>query len=103
MEREEGDREDLDLKMAVEEALNGITDPGSGAKLMDLGLVRHLAVEDGVVSLSFRPSSTVCPVAFTLAPEIKAMVERVDGVKRVHMQVENFNRAEQLMALLQDD
>ncbi len=101
MERE-GNREDERVKKAVEETLGGITDPGSGAMLMDLGLVRNLTAEDGVVSLTFRPSSTVCPVAFTLAPGIKAMVERVDGVKSVNMHVENFRRAEELMALLQD-
>jgi len=91
------------LKSAIEETLGSITDPGSGAKLMDLGLVRDLAVEDGAVSLTFRPSSTVCPAAFTLAPGIKAMVEKVEGVKSVRMNVENFRRAEELMALLQDD
>lgn len=103
MEREENSRKDERVKKAVDKALGGITDPGSGAKLMDLGLVRNLAVKDGVVSLTFRPSSTVCPAAFTLAPGIKAMVEQVEGVKTVTMNVENFSRAEELMALLQDD
>ncbi len=103
MEREEGNREDERVKKAVEDALGGMTDPGSGAKLMDLGLVRNLAVEDGVVSLTFRPSSTVCPAAFTLAPGIKSMVKQVEGVKCVNMNVENFNRAEELMTLLQDE
>lgn len=101
MEREA--RSDENVKIAVETALNGISDPGSGAKLMDLGLVRNLGVIDGVVTLTFRPSSTVCPAAFTLAPGIKAMIENAEGVRRVEMKVENFQRARELEALLNDD
>lgn len=103
MERGKDNGEDERMKKAIEDMLGGMTDPGSGAKLMDLGLVRNLAVKDSVASLTFRPSSTVCPAAFTLAPRIKAMVEQVEGVKSVSMNVENFNRAEELMALLRDD
>ena len=92
------------LKHAIEKRLAGIVDPGAGLDVFRMGLVRGLTVaDDGDVCLTFRPSSPVCPMAFTLAPAIKGAVESVPGVRSVSMRIENFNRAAELEALLAEE
>ena len=91
------------VRSAIEKRLAGIIDPGAGLDVFRLGLVRDLEVSDkGEVSLVLRPSSPVCPVIFSLAPEIKEAIESVPGVARVLVRVENFNRAKELEALLKE-
>jgi metal-sulfur cluster biosynthetic enzyme len=92
------------LRVAIERCLAELIDPGAGLDVMRMGLVRNLQVAgDGTVSLVFRPSSPVCPIAFSLAPAIREAVEAIPGVKTVRMRVENFKRAAELEALLAVD
>ncbi len=96
--------EDLDrkgLRAAIEERLAGIIDPGAGLDVFRMGLVRDLEItERGNVSFTFKPSSPVCPMAFSLAPAIKEAIESVPGAGKVLVRIENFNRARDLEALL---
>ena len=91
------------LALAVERQLAGITDPGAGLDVLSMGLVRNLTVTGGNrVSLTFRPSSPLCPMAFSLAPAIKEAIEGIPEVGTVFIRVENFNRARELEDLLSD-
>ncbi len=93
-----------DLRGAIEKHLAGIVDPGAGLDVLRMGLVRDLAIsEAGDVSFTFRPSSPVCPMAFSLAPAIKEAIESVPGVKKVLVRIENFNRARDLEELLSEE
>jgi len=89
------------VRRSIEEHLAEVIDPGAGLDVFRMGLVRGLTVtDDGDVFLTFRPSSPVCPMAFTLAPAIKGAIQSVPGVTGVLIHVENFNRADELEALL---
>jgi metal-sulfur cluster biosynthetic enzyme len=92
---------DEELREAIHQRLAGIIDPGAGLDVFRMGLVRKVEIgEGGGVSFTFRPSSPVCPMAFSLAPAIKEAIESLPGVSGVRVRIENFNRAEELQALL---
>lgn len=95
-----GDRE-KDLKERVIRALEQVIDPETCQNVWDMKLVRDIRIEeDGGVELVFRPSSRICPLAFALGADIKGAVFKVQGVERVRIRVENFDRARELEELL---
>ncbi len=92
------------LKEKVEDALRGVIDPGTHLDIMRMRLVRNLSIHrDGRVSLTFRPSSPVCPMAFRLAYDVKKAVQQTEGVKEVEVKVAGYNRADELMEILKQD
>jgi len=91
----------MTLKEKVEDALRGVIDPGTKLDIMRMKLVRDLSIDrDGRASLTFRPSSPVCPMAFQLAYDIQAAVEQTQGVRQVEIRVAGYNRADELMEVL---
>jgi metal-sulfur cluster biosynthetic enzyme len=89
------------LEDQVRQALSGVIDPETGLNVMRMGIIHDLACrDDGRVSLVFRPSAPVCPMAYSLANSIKKSVEAVDKVNAVDIKVENFHEASRLEALL---
>jgi len=89
------------LKEKIEDALRGVIDPGTNLDIMRMRLVRDLLIDqDGKVSLTFRPASPVCPMAFKLAYDIKKAVQQTKGVKEVEVKVSGYNRADELMEVL---
>ena len=90
------------MEEKIRQALEGVIDPGVGLDVLRVGVVRDLQVDaaNGEISLTFRPSSPVCPVAFALAASIQKAVSLVLGVNSVSIKVENFNRAKELEAFL---
>ncbi|MBW1980733.1 MAG: DUF59 domain-containing protein [Deltaproteobacteria bacterium] len=93
----------MDLKKQVERSLGAVIDPETGMDVIRMKLVRDLEVDDdGNVSLTFRPSSVVCPLGFQLAINIQQAVKSVAGVKRVQVNVDGFVHAAQLKKILAD-
>ncbi|MBI5252057.1 MAG: iron-sulfur cluster assembly protein [Desulfomonile tiedjei] len=89
------------IETEVALALGEIIDPETGLSIMRMDLIHDLAVErGGSVSLVFRPSSPVCPMAYALANSIKKKIESLEQVTFVKIKVENFEKAEHLESLL---
>lgn len=89
------------VESKVRRALEKVIDPETGLGVMRMDLIHNIVVTaDGVVTLVFRPSSPVCPMAYVLANAIKKTVQAVTGVTSVEMRVENFQRAAHLEKLL---
>ena len=85
----------------VKRALSEVIDPETGLNIMRMDLIHDLRVtEDGAVSLVFRPSSPVCPMAYTLANSIKKKIESLKDVKSIRIAVENFQNADHLERLV---
>ena len=93
------------MEEEIRQALATVIDPGIGLDVLRVGVVRDLQVdaENGLISLTFRPTSPVCPMAFALAASIQKAVSLVPGVNSVSIKVENFNRAEELEAFLREE
>ena len=94
----------MELKEKVEQALTQVIDPETSLDVMRMRLVTDLNVtDDGVVSLTFIPSSPVCPLGFQLAISIQEAIKRVEGVKDIKIDVKNFVYAEQVKMALEQN
>lgn len=93
--------ENSPTETGLKQALSEVLDPETGLDVMRMDIIHNLRVEDGgQVRLVFRPSSPVCPMAYSLANSIKKRLEQVRDVNSVNIRVENFQRAEHLEGLL---
>jgi metal-sulfur cluster biosynthetic enzyme len=85
----------------IKRALSEVIDPETGLNIMRMDLIHDVRVtEQGEVSLVFRPSSPVCPMAYSLANSIKKKIESLKGVKSIRIAVENFRNAADLERLV---
>ena len=93
------------MEEKIRQALATVIDPGVGLDVLREGVVRDLQIdaEHGRISLTFRPASPVCPVAFTLVASIQKAISSVPGVNSVSIRIENFNRAKELEAFLSEE
>ncbi|MEA3479657.1 MAG: iron-sulfur cluster assembly protein [Bacteroidota bacterium] len=78
-----------------------VIDPETRADVIRMRLIEELTVnEEGHVKYTFRPSSPVCPIAVSLAQQIKIAVSQVPGVYSQDIKIENYVGAEQLTLLI---
>ena len=91
------------LRERVLSRLVQVIDPETGVDVLRMRLIEDLSVdEDGAVRYKFRPSSPLCPIAVTLALEIKRAVAEVEGVTRQEIEVVGYIGADELNALLRE-
>ena len=94
---------DQTLRERVLSRLVQVIDPETGVDVLRMRLIEDLSVnEDGTVRYKFRPSSPLCPIAVTLALEIKRAVAEVEGVTRQEIEVVGYIGADELNALLRE-
>jgi metal-sulfur cluster biosynthetic enzyme len=85
----------------VRQALSEIVDPETGLNIMRMDLIHDLSLDSqGRLSMTFRPSSPVCPMAYSLGNEIKKRLGRLETIKAIDIRIENFRDAERLEKLL---
>jgi metal-sulfur cluster biosynthetic enzyme len=101
------DGEEAKLQEEIQDGLRGVIDPGTGLDVFRMGLVRDMQLlREGTgyrATLTFRPSSPVCPMAFKLAWDIKQRVQSLGGIERVEVRVEGYDRASELEEILRDE
>jgi metal-sulfur cluster biosynthetic enzyme len=86
-----------ELKAAILARLAQVIDPETGVNVVRMQLIQDLTVdEQGLVSYKFRPSSFLCPIAVTLALDIRNAVAEVEGVTGQNVEVVDFALAEEL-------
>ena len=89
------------LEKLIIARLRLVIDPETRADVIRMRLIENLTVnEEGLVKYTFRPSSPVCPIAVSLAQQIKVAVSQVPGVHAQKIKVENYVGAEQLTMLI---
>ncbi len=79
-----------------------VIDPETGVDVLRMRLVEDLTVDEaaGAVSYRFRPSSPLCPLAVSLATDIKHAIAEVPGVTSQEIEVADYVRAEELTELI---
>lgn len=96
--------EDLNLKQNVIEKLKKVIDPETGEDIISMELIKNLKVyNNGKVSLKFRPSAYLCPLAFQLAFEIKKTILNIDGINNVKIKVIDFFQKDELNKMLREE
>jgi metal-sulfur cluster biosynthetic enzyme len=92
------------LEEVLLERLRGVIDPETQTDVVRMHLLENLWVDAlGKVRYTFRPSSFVCPIAVSLAMDIKKAVAEVPGVKSQEIAVEGFLMAEDLEKLINQE
>ncbi len=82
-----------------------VIDPETGIDVLRMRLVEDLTVDEamGIAVYTFRPSSPLCPIAHSLAVDIKRAVASVEGVQKQHITVEGYVKAQELTELINQD
>lgn len=88
------------LEEKVIAKLKGIMDPHTNRSLYEMGLISDLRLDDGKVSLTFRPSSPYCPIGIQLAIAIKNGISSVNGVESVDVLVKGHVQEQQINEML---
>jgi metal-sulfur cluster biosynthetic enzyme len=89
------------METEVRAALAEVIDPETGLNITRMDLIHDLTItSDGMVSLVFRPSSPVCPMAYALGAAIKKKLEAIRRISAVSIRVENFERSAHLESVL---
>jgi metal-sulfur cluster biosynthetic enzyme len=70
----------------VFETLRGVRDPEINHDIVELGMVRDVEVEDGVVYVYITPTSAHCPFADEIVGRIRRAVGALDGVREVDVE-----------------
>ena len=96
---------DMTLREQVLMRLVEVIDPETGVDVLRMRLVEDLTVDEvtGTVSYCFRPSSPLCPIAHSLAIDIKHAIAGVDGVTGQRIAIEGYVKAEELTELINRD
>ena len=74
-----------DLREQIIDAIRTIRDPELPINIHDLGLIRDITIEDGVVSIKMTLTTPNCPVADLMPPQVFEIVATVEGVKRANV------------------
>jgi metal-sulfur cluster biosynthetic enzyme len=75
----------------VRAALAEVTDPELPVGIVDLGLVRSIAVDGATVTVGIAYTSIACPCTDMLREDVEARLRRLDGV--AHVEVEEVFEA----------
>lgn len=93
-----------DLVDAVTERLRSVIDPETHVDVVRMRLVENMEADDaGNLSYIFHPSSFVCPIAVSLAMDIKNAAAEVAGVNSQQIAVEGYMAAEMLEELINQE
>ncbi|MBN2005098.1 MAG: DUF59 domain-containing protein [Anaerolineae bacterium] len=93
---------DMTLREQILMHLVEVIDPETGIDVLRMRLVEDLSVDEaaGVVTYRFHPSSPLCPLAHSLAVDIKRAVAGTPGVTAQQITVTGYVKAEELTALI---
>jgi ATP-binding protein involved in chromosome partitioning len=95
----------VELKSEVLRRLVQVIDPETGVDVVRMRLVEDLQVDAarGWVSYKLRPSSPLCPLAVSLALNIREAVADVPGVGEQAIEVVGYVGADELNSLLRGE
>lgn len=97
--------QDMTLRESILMRLVEVIDPETGVDVLRMRLVQDLEVDEiaGLVSYTFRPSSPLCPLAHSLAVDIKQAIASVEGVQKQTIQVTGYIKADELTQVINRD
>jgi metal-sulfur cluster biosynthetic enzyme len=92
------------LEDKVIQKLKDVIDPGTLTDVISMGLIKNLSVsKDGNVSLDFRPSSPVCPLALSLALDIQKALKALNEIKELSVTIIDHQMADEVNRYLKEE
>ncbi len=89
-----------DLVEKVREALKEVVDPEIGANVVDVGFVRDIRVNNGIVEIDMMLTTPFCPLMSYLISSVESAARSVEGVKDVKVNVVGFGIPPELEELI---
>lgn len=81
--------------------LGKVIDPETNVDVIRMRLIEDLSVDHkGKATYTFRPSSPLCPIAVSLAVQIKGAVAEVPGVTSQEICIKDYIAKEELTRLI---
>jgi len=78
----------------VRKALAGVQDPEIRRPITDLGMVKSVSVEDGVVAVGVYLTVAGCPMRDRITADVTAAVSALDGVSSVRVELDVMSDAQ---------
>jgi Mrp family chromosome partitioning ATPase len=78
----------------VIQALQGVMDPELNRSLVELGMVRHVEVTDGFVTIALALTTLECPLSHRILADARKAVFMLDGVRQVDVVLEEMSAEE---------
>ncbi len=78
----------------VRDAVKVVMDPELKKSLVELGMIRDIFVENGVVRLTLALTSSKCPKKDAMVAEIRRVLEKISEISRVEITLTTLNEEE---------
>lgn len=84
------------IRVKLFNELSKIVDPEINVSIMELQLVDNVDIKDGNVKVDLHLTNPFCPAVFgfKIAQDVKDNLEKIDGIKKVLVNVSNHFMAE---------
>ncbi|MBM4430709.1 MAG: iron-sulfur cluster assembly protein, partial [Chloroflexi bacterium] len=82
----------------LRQALAKVTDPELGRSIVELGMVRDIALSDGQVDLTLALTTMACPLKGRIVDDIKSAIRGVDGALLVNIKLAEMTDEEKAKA-----
>src|SRR5918994_2065085 len=79
--------ESVATEAQVREALKGVRDPEIGRPIDEIGMLRSVIVDGGVVHVHVLLTIEGCPLKDRITSDVTAAVQPLDGVERVEVEL----------------
>lgn len=79
--RWELDKQNPDQGKVLREALKKVNDPELGLSVVDLGMIRNVALKEGKLLISMVLTTPFCPFADSMMAEVKKEAEAVANIE----------------------
>ena len=76
----------------IMEALRGVMDPELGSDVVDLGMVREVVLDEGVVTIGLALTIAECPMRGQIENDTVRRIEAIPGVRRVVVETRAMTR-----------
>ena len=93
----------MELKEKVIKKLGEVIDPGTNMDVINMGLIKNLnTAENGYVAFDFYPSSSVCPLVYTLVIKIQESMISIAEINKLDITVHEHQMADEINKYLKD-
>jgi serine O-acetyltransferase len=75
------------METRIREALKEVIDPEVGINVVDLGLIKEIAINDGAVDVRMVLTTPACPLVGYLVEQVIRKTESVDGVETAEVTI----------------
>jgi len=75
------------VRKQIADILRHVDDPELGINIVDLGLIYGLRFADGDLTVTLTMTTPACPMSSFIKRSIRAVIDQVDGIERVHIDV----------------